>query len=336
MNGHFDIGDYYRGVSAVVLGASGFIGMEVSRQLYACGAKLHLFVRNRRAAEESLYRYMDVRDVFEADLKDRQSTTRLLTTIKPTIVFNLAGYGVDPSERDESIAYRVNAELVETICAAMATIRNPRWRGQDVVHAGSALEYGAAGGELAEDSPTFPSTVYGKSKLAGTRLLERCCMAFDIKGVTARLFTVYGGTGEHRARLLPALIDAARTGKPLLLTDGSQKRDFTYIEDAAEGLLRIGAVRAASPGEVVNLATGKLTSVRRFAETAAEILRIPPERLIFGGLPTRPEEMFHRAVSLQRLRQLVGWIPATTVDQGIRKTLDRVWRAAKVKRHAAS
>src|SRR5262249_14570083 len=115
------------------------------------------------------------------------------------------------------------------------------------------------------------------------------------------------------------LLETARTGKSLPLTSGVQKRDFTYVEDVAEGLLRLGLAQA-KPGEVVNLATGRLTSVRSFVETAAEILKIPADRLSFGVIPTRAEEMQHDEVTTDRLRRSTAWAPSTTVADGIRRT----------------
>ena len=164
-----------------------------------------------------------------------------------------------------------------------------------------------------------PTTFYGKSKLAGTCLLEECCKTLGIKGLTARLFTVYG-PGEHSGRLLPTLIDAAYSGNPIPLTAGNQKRDFTYVEDVVEGLLRLGVVSEAKRGEIVNLATGKLISVRNFAETAARVLKISPDRLKFAAISKRADEMEHAAVTVERLRQLISWTPPTEVEEGIKNT----------------
>jgi nucleoside-diphosphate-sugar epimerase len=264
-------------------------------------------------------RYGIYGDISVLDLRDRDPLRKWFHEVRPSITFNLAGYGVDRSERDEQEAYLINAQLVQAISEVISEVRDLEWPGQDVVHVGSALEYGLARGNLSEDSIAKPTTLYGKSKLAGTVLLEQCCKTFQIKGVTARLFTVFG-PGEHSGRLMPSLIDTARTGKPLALSAGNQRRDFTYVEDVAEGLLRLATASTPGPGEVVNLATGKLTPVRRFVEIAAEILRIPGERLNFGAISTREEEMEHDNVSVKRLRQLLAWVPPTSIEEGIQKT----------------
>jgi nucleoside-diphosphate-sugar epimerase len=237
--------------------------------------------------------------------------------IRPAATFNVSGYGVDPSERAFRTSYRINAELPVELCEAVASVRDPAWPGQDLVHVGSALEYGAVSGSLNEDTMPKPTTLYGRSKLAGTRRLARRGRALGVKWVTARLFTVYG-PGEHAGRLLPSLLDAASKGGLLALTSGRHRRDFTYVGDVAEGLLQIASVEA--PGQIVNLATGRLTPVSEFAEVAAEVLGIDPRNLQFGAIPTRVEEMEHLPVSVEPLRRLIGGVPGTSIEEGIRET----------------
>jgi nucleoside-diphosphate-sugar epimerase len=133
------------------------------------------------------------------------------------------------------------------------------------------------------------------------------------------VFTVYGD-GEHRGRLLPSLREAARLGSVLELTDGTQRRDFTYVEDVASGLLRIGVVSNVAGG-AVNLATGTLTTVRDFVETGAMILRMEQEHLLFGSLPGRPEEMRHAPVTIERLKTITRWAPTTSIRDGILRTI---------------
>jgi nucleoside-diphosphate-sugar epimerase len=286
--------------------------------LSARGAALFLIVRDHEKAEEVFSVYGIHGEIISLDFRRASIVGAVLRAIRPSIIFNLAGYGVDPSERDELTAFQINAHLVQTICAAAAA-QHADWNGPTVVHVGSALEYGAIGGHLPEDACPAPYTLYARSKLAGTHLLAGTCHSFGLIGVTVRLFTVYG-PGERSSRLLPSLFETARTPEPLALTSGKQRRDFAYVEDVADGLLRLGRARAR-PGEVVNLATGRLTTVRCFAETAAELLAIPPRLLHFGVLPTRPEEMEHAEVSVGRLQRLTGWLPPTLPVDGIRKTI---------------
>lgn len=312
----------YQGVPVTVLGATGFIGRWVARKLCQQGARVYLIVRNVSTAKQVFERYDIKGDVFEVDLADLSALQGFFEKVKTSITFNLAGYGVDPSETDQEVAYQINVRLVEGIAQVVSHQRDLDWSGQDIVHVGSTAEYGAIDGNLSEDSVPNPTTLYGKSKLAGTRTLEQCSQNLGIKGVTARLFSVYG-PGERSERLLPLLMQTARTREPLSLTSGEQMRDFTYVEDVAEGLLRLGVVEAR-PGRVVNLATGKMSSVRQFVETAAGVLGIPDSCLRFGAitLPEREKdwERENLPVTVEQLHRLTGWLPSTEIGEGIRKT----------------
>jgi nucleoside-diphosphate-sugar epimerase len=309
----------YRGVRVLILGGTGFIGRQVARQLGLAGASLHLAARTPDRIAAELAR-LGLRGIpLQADLSRPGAGTELIRSVRPSITFNLAGYGVDPLERDVMLAERINHTLVTELAEAAGALRNSEWPGQDLVHAGSAAEYGAATGPISETTPPEPTSLYGRTKLAGTDAVGRATGAGTVRGIPVRLFTVYG-PGERSGRLLPALIAAARTGRDLPLTAGEQRRDFTYVEDVAEGLLRLGLVAGPVPGPV-HLATGRLESVRRFAERAATVLGLPPARLRFGALPGRPDEMAHGTVSIERLRGLCGWAPATTIEEGVRRTL---------------
>lgn len=305
----------------MVFGASGFIGRWVAQALNACGARLYLPVRDPLAARELFHRHGIEGKPIEYDIEHGGSLLQLLQEVRPSIVFHLAGYGVDHGETGEQPAWRINAGFTGELARAVAGARDPHWPAQVLVHAGSALEYGAIDGDLAEDSEPNPTTTYGRSKLEGTRQIGQCCKETGFAAVTARLFTVYGA-GEHAGRLLPSLIEASHTDGVVPLTSGVQQRDFTYVENVAEGLLRLGLVPAETGSHtVVNLATGRLTPVRQFVETAAGLLSIPSIRLGFGLVPTRFTEMKHSAVSLRRLERLLAWRPETSIEEGIRQTL---------------
>jgi UDP-glucose 4-epimerase len=318
----------YAGVRVVVLGASGFIGRWVSRSLSEAGADLHAVVRDRAEAGRGFATYGVSADLHETDLIDLEGSRALLKRLAPAIVFNLSGYGVDPGEKteaSESLAGVLNVELPGVIAETLASIPAAAWGGRRVVHAGSVFEYGNIGGHLEETAAPNPVGLYGSSKLAGTQRLAAACRATGLPGLTARLCQVYG-PGEHPGRLLPLLLEARKQPQPLSLSVGTQRKDFTYVADVAEGLLRLG-VTAGPPGEIVNLATGRLTTVREFAEAAAHLLRLDPSRLKFEK-PLPDNELQHLELAIARLRELTCWEPVTDVPEGIRRTMDFLERTS--------
>lgn len=300
----------FRDRRALVLGASGFIGQAVAREL--ARAEADLFVADRRPQQPGTPGKHLI-----ADLLPEGSAAALIQAVQPDIVFNLAGYGVDRTQRDPALAERINAGLAGEAAAAATALKSD-WPGLRFVHVGSALEYGVATGDLDEASEPRPTTLYGETKLAGTLAVAQAgplCL-------TARLFTIYG-PGEIEGRLLPSLAEAARSGRHLPLTEGLQQRDFTYVGDVAEGLLRLGSQPPpAYPEPIVNLATGELRTVKHFVTEAARVLGLRPSQLGFGELPTRVEEMAHLPIAVHRLQRRTGWLPTTSIAQGVLESME--------------
>ncbi len=310
----------YRGTRALVLGASGFIGRWVARLLSHYGAGLTLVVRDPSSAEAIFRDYQISGRMACLEIESGEGWQQLIDEIRPSVVFNLIGYGVDHGENDPERAARVNERFVQQLgrCLTKAPA-GASWPGMTLVHAGSALEYGSIGGDLDETSIPRPETLYGQTKLAGTAWLAGYASSNGLKAITARLFTVYG-PGEHPARLLPSLLETASSHRVLPLSAGTQRRDFTFVPDVAEGLLRLG-MTPSQPGTVVNLATGRLTSVRDFVEIAASVITLPRDLLGFGMIDTRFQEIEHMEVTLERLKAITGWIPATSIREGVRQTI---------------
>lgn len=310
----------YPKVEVLVLGAAGFLGRWVARRLSTSGAKLTLVVRDESAAQPIFDRWEITGKKVLADLSKPGSGSKLVEEFRPQVVFNLAGYGVDRSEENPELGKRINADLTVELATAITAVPAGAWAGQRLIHAGSAFEYGGVHGDLSESGPAEPTSWYGETKLAATQALTELRKSQGLAAIIARLFTVYG-PGEHPGRLLPSLIAASRAGETLCLTAGTQQRDFTYVGDVAEGLLRLGACHIDDDvSAVVNLCTGRLHSVRQFVEIAAAELGLPRENLRFGAIPQRGNEMVHDPANTQRLQTLTEWTPQTTVDAGVRRT----------------
>jgi nucleoside-diphosphate-sugar epimerase len=305
-----------------VLGATGFVGRWVARALAQRAAELHLGVRDAARLEPLREPYGLAGRVWTLDLLEAGAVARLCRELRPALVFNLAGYGVDPAERDEATALRINQGVPAELARALADGGGAAWPGQALVQAGSALEYGPVDGPVCESLPSHPQTLYGRSKLLGARSIEEVTAQSSLRAVEGRIFTAYG-PGERPGRLLPGLLRARASGEPLALTDGRQRRDFVYVGDVAEALLRLGLLEVTG-FESLHVATGRLHAVRDFIRIAAEVLEIPAERLRFGARSHLPEEMWHGPVSVERLRGRLGWTPPTLPREGIEATLRAV------------
>lgn len=303
----------YGSVRVLITGSTGFIGRHVTRALVAEGADVAVVVRDRKRLDSAVAKRVRI---LEHDLTNPGEIATAIGAARPSIVFNLAGYGVGRGERDDVTAHHVNMLLIGEALEALANRDPGKWTGARFVQAGSALEYGAIAGPLDEKVQPLPTTTYGQTKLAATTILHHARDEAGFPCVTARLFTVYG-PGEREGRLFPTLVAARKTTGRIKLSAGTQARDWLYVEDAATGLLRLGLIpketilSGAHPFDApaINLATGRMTTVRDFARAAAQALGIDAARLGFGDLEHLPEEMFHGTVPIARLEAALGWKP---------------------------
>lgn len=317
----------YRGRRALVLGVTGFLGGWTAAALVRAGADVHVSARDPRAALAMLrWHGVDAR-IVATDLGPPGAAARLLDEVRADAVFNLAGYGVRTGQRDEALAERMNVGLPEEIARTMASQTTGSGVAPVLVHTGSGAEYGSAGGDLREDGPVLPTSTYGRTKLAGTRAIERVAASSLLRARVARPFTVYG-PGEPEGRLLPALLAAAKSGGGADLTAGLQRRDFVYVADVAEALLRLG-LAGVPRSAVVNVATGMLVAVRDFVLEAAAVLGIDRPSLRFGAVANMREEMEHEPVNTDRLAAIVGWRPRTTPAEGLLATREFLARAER-------
>lgn len=300
-----------------VLGASGFIGRWVCRKAQESGAEVVCFVRDPDRSRTVLARYGVEATVRHADARKPESVRRGLGAVEPHVVVNLMAYGVNPAHADQGLAQAVNAEFPGRL-AEMLVDSGPSWDGNRLVHVGTQYEYGRVD-EFHEDQVPEPTTLYGESKLSGTEAVIGVATTTGLPAVTARVFNVFGpGEGEHR--LLPSLARAGREGVPIDLTSGEQERDFCYVGDIAEGLLRLAAADGLA-GDPINLASGRLTQVAELIKEAAHQLQIDPHLLRFGARPDRAAEVMKPKVFVDRLRHLTGWLPDTSIAEGIRRTV---------------
>lgn len=293
---------------AVVFGASGFIGGWVARELQQRGVPVTAVVRDLDRAATTFATWPQTPAYERADLEAPGDGANVIRRHRPSVVFNLAGYGVDRDETDPARARRLNHDLVRELAAACAE------PGIDatLVHVGSAAEYGEAVGVLREDGPARPHGTYGTTKRDGTMALVEVAHRTGARAICARLFTVFG-EGEHEGRLLPLLRAAVGGCDAVPLSAGTQERDFAWVGDVAPALVDLASARWA-PGTVVNLASGRSHTVRAFVLAAARALGIDEARLAFGAVASQAGDLAGFTVSVERMQSILGRVLPGDLD----------------------
>jgi dTDP-glucose 4,6-dehydratase len=167
-------------------------------------------------------------------------------------------------------------------------------------------------------NPIGPRGVYDEAK----RYAEALTMAYHRQqGVDthiARIFNTYGPRmRQHDGRAIPTFLRQAREGKPLtVFGDGSQTRSFCYVDDLIEGLFRLAMSDEHLP---VNVGNPDEMTLIELAERIRDLTAMGCE-IVFEGLPTDDPKV--RQPDITRAREILGWEPKVSLDEGLRRTLE--------------
>jgi len=187
------------------------------------------------------------------------------------------------------------------------------------VYVGSGDVYGDGPAPFREEQPVAPVSPYAVSKYAAERFCRMFHQAYEWPIVCLRPFNTYG-PWQSVDRVVPELIVSGLRGKPLQMTEGRQTREFTYVEDVAEALVR-ALTTPGIDGEVLNIGTGEEVSMRALALAVSALLGtgIEPE---FGAVPYRPTEIWRMVGDSSRAEALLGWRARHTLEAGLARTVD--------------
>lgn len=302
--------------TALVAGATGFVGSAVARRLLADGWRVVAPVR-RTSGDRHRLSGLSGLDVVEVGGYTADEL-RAAFAKKPEVVFNLASTGVaGKADPDDLVAGNVTLMLNLLRAAGEVGVRR-------FVHTGSCFEYAAvpAGELMTESSPAVPWSVYGAAKLASVHLARTAAVMWKVPLVVLRLFGVYG-PGEAPKRLVPYLIDRLRKGEASDLTPGTQVRDLLYIDDAADAFTSVADhTGVGDDGRIFNVCTGVPVAVRQVGETMARLLGAPQELLRWGAIPPRTEEPPWIVGDGTAFRTATGWHPKHDLTAGLRAAIE--------------
>lgn len=303
--------------SALVTGATGFIGSVLVKRLLAEGVRVTCLIRARPRAPGALAalagaRVIEISSFQLAELKAK------LAGISVETVFHLASYGVQQQERDTVQLLEGNVALLCNLLEATS-----HWPLRRFLHAGSCSEYGLPvqeGTPISETQALRPTSMYGAAKAASFEFGNALALRLKIPFVALRLF---GAFGSHEApqRLAPYLIQRLRHNQPVDLTPGEQVRDFLYEEDVADAFLAAANAEALHLYEAYNVCSGHATRIRDFGEAVAEALGKPHQLLHWGERPYRPDEPMWQVGDNRRFAAAASWSPRFSVQEGIRRMI---------------
>ncbi len=309
---------HYQNKTVLVTGGAGAIGSNLTRTLAEAGAKVIVFDDLSSAERWNVPSIPNVLFA-EGDILDEIKMKRVFFD-KPQIVFHLAAFfanqnSLDHPERD----LQVNG---------MGTLRLLEY---SVLTGVERFVYASSGCSIYGSSAPLPlteefmslhlTTPYQITKMLGELYCNFFWHHYNLKVVKARFFNSYGPgeiPGQYR-NVIPNFIYWAMKGKPLPITgNGEATRDFTYVGDIVDGLMRAGVMESAI-GEEFNLASGAET---RIVDLAHQINGIIGNRAGIQFAEKRKWDTKSRLLaSVDKARDLIGYNPNTPFEVGLDSTI---------------
>jgi len=291
----------------LVTGASGFIGSHLCRSLIGAGAEVHGVSRIPHTGVEEGPRW------WQGDLSDTQIVRKLISTIKPEIIFHLAA-GETRAKRDVNLVLPIFKDNLSTTVNIL-TAATETWCRRIVLP-----------GSLDEPEPGVPpSSPYAAAHVAMQAYAQLFHRIFQLPVVVARIFMVYGPGQKAVQKLVPYVILALLQGQSPKLSSGQRLVDWIYIDDLVEGLIALAQAPGVE-GSAVDLGSGSLVTVRAVVQ---ELVRLAGSTVepAFDAVQDRAMEC-GRTAKVNETYLQTGWKPRTSLEKGLSQTID--WYRARL------
>ncbi len=307
-----------KGKRIVVTGGGGFIGSNLVKHLMRNNEVIVVddFSTGRR---ENLQGIEENITLVTGSITDQELITRLFKDVD--YVFHQGALPSVPRSIDDPVTtnlVNVNGTLSVLVAARDNNV-------EKLVFASSSSAYG--------DTPTLPKvetmsphpqSPYAVTKVTGEHYLEIFNNVYELRTTSLRYFNVFGpgqDPDSQYSAVIPKFVRAiTNDAPPTIFGDGEQSRDFTYVRDVIQANIRAAESRKAD-GEMLNVAKGDRTTVN---ELAGMIIRafgkkgkIQPEYA-----PSRPGDVRHSLADISKARELIGYEPKYTLEDGLEETLD--------------
>jgi NAD dependent epimerase/dehydratase len=304
----------------LITGAGGFIGSHLTEELVRRGAEVRAMVRynsrNDRGNLELLPREIqeklevvsgDVRDPFFVDEAVRGTA----------VVFHLAALITIPYSYIAPQSY-VETNVTGTLNVLQAARRHSVVK---VVHTSTSEIYGTAlYTPIDEKHPAQAQSPYSASKIGGDKIAESFFRSFDLPVATVRPFNTFGPRQSARA-VIPTIISQALWRDGIELGSLTPVRDLTFVGDTVDAFIRVAEV-AETAGEVINVGRGSGLTINDLVQRIFSLLDVT-RPVVTTQMRVRPanSEVFNLICDNSKARNLIGWEPKTSLDDGLRAVI---------------
>jgi nucleoside-diphosphate-sugar epimerase len=306
-----------RSRSALVTGGAGFIGGHLAERLLAEGWSVRVLDDFSSGRESNLAGCGGRIDLVRGDVRDPATLARALDGVE--VVFHHAAVPSVPRSVAEPL--RTNSVNIGGTLRVLETARAARVR--RVVYAASSSAYGDDPAQpKVESMAATPLSPYALQKFAGEEYCRLYHALHGLETVSLRYFNVYGPRQDPEseyAAVIPRFATAVLSGTPAeIYGDGEQTRDFIFVGDAVAANL-LAADAKAAPGHVVNIASGRRTSLNQLWEEICDLVGMTLEARYAAP---RPGDVRDSLASVERAGDLLGYEPSVDLREGLRQTIE--------------
>src|SRR6266568_9637330 len=301
--------------SYLVTGGAGFIGSHLAEELVRRGQTVRVADSLITGKRRNLAHLPGV-ELIEGDLADLPFTERAVSGID-YVLHQAAIPSVPRSVNDPITSNRANITASVNVLVAARDAGVKR-----LVYAGSSSAYGNTPTlPKRETMPTAPLSPYALQKLVAEQYCQMFTSLYGLETVTIRYFNVFGPRQDPSSPysgvislFISALCDARQ---PTIYGDGEHARDFTYVANVVDGVLRACTADRAS-GEVINVATGGRISLNTLFKTIRELVGAKIEPIYADP---RPGDVKDSQADISKARRILGYAPTVSFEEGLSRTV---------------
>ena len=292
----------------LIVGGTGFIGYHLAKKSLRKGWKVTSISSN----PPKKIRYLPKVEYIRCNITNKKFLKKSIRKAFDYVV-NLGGY-VDHSNKKETFKSHYNG------CKNLSEIflKNPPI---SFVQIGSSLEYGISNSPQKENIKCNLSTIksiYGKAKLLSSRYVIKLFKEKNFPATVLRLYLVYGPRQELN-RFLPITILGCIKNKKFSCSTGNQLRDFIYVEDAVEAIIKSLTSKKAR-GQIINIGSGRPIKVKNVIEKVKKISRGGYPQ--YGMFKQRKFEIPKLYPSVKKAKNKINWKQRISFEKGLQKTIN--------------
>ncbi|MCM3878672.1 MAG: SDR family oxidoreductase [Vicinamibacterales bacterium] len=302
--------------SYLVTGGAGFIGSHLAEELLRRGERVRI-VDSLVTGKRHNLAHLSKAEFLEGDLSDF-AVAKAAVEGMDCVLHQAAIPSVPRSVEDPITSNRANITSTLNVLVAARDAKVKR-----VVYAGSSSAYGNT---LVlpkhEEMPTNPLSPYALQKLVGEQYMQMFTALYGLETVTIRYFNVFGPRQDPSSPysgvisvFTKALVE---NRPPTIHGDGEQTRDFTYVANVVDGVLR-AATAPGVAGAVINVATGGRISLNELFRTLRDLIGSNVQATY---APTRAGDVKDSQADISRARKLLGYEPIVPFQEGLRRTVE--------------